>query len=111
MSNMSYCRFENTASDIRDCEEALSEMIDNPEECEPVNRYELAAIPGFFSSAAAMIQMLIENAGGTITVEMNGEQIELDRVDWEDAFRIVHESVIEANSDNPEHSEDEEGEE
>lgn len=48
MSNMSYCRFENTASDIRDCEEALSEMIDSPEECEPVNRYELAAIPVSF---------------------------------------------------------------
>lgn len=26
MRNMSYCRFENTLSDLRDCEEALGEM-------------------------------------------------------------------------------------
>ena len=26
MSNMSYCRFENTNDDLKDCEEALSEM-------------------------------------------------------------------------------------
>lgn len=25
MGNMSYCRFENTHSDLRDCEDALSE--------------------------------------------------------------------------------------
>jgi hypothetical protein len=25
MSNMSYCRFQNTLSDLRDCEEALDE--------------------------------------------------------------------------------------
>jgi len=26
MSNMSYCRFQNTSSDLRDCEDALSEI-------------------------------------------------------------------------------------
>ncbi len=25
MSNMSYCRFQNTLSDLRDCQEALNE--------------------------------------------------------------------------------------
>lgn len=29
MSNMSYCRFENTAADVQDCNEAIGEAIDN----------------------------------------------------------------------------------
>ena len=28
MPTMSYCRFENTASDLRDCEDELNEMND-----------------------------------------------------------------------------------
>lgn len=30
MGNMSYCRFENTVIDLRDCKFALEEMIKNP---------------------------------------------------------------------------------
>jgi hypothetical protein len=29
MSNMSYCRFENTSNDLRDCLEAMQEFINN----------------------------------------------------------------------------------
>ena len=29
MSNMSYCRFENTSNDLRDCLEAMQELINN----------------------------------------------------------------------------------
>lgn len=29
MSNMSYCRFQNTLDDLRDCEEALQDIGDN----------------------------------------------------------------------------------
>ena len=32
MSNMSYCRFRNTLSDLRDCSQALSEMGDYEKE-------------------------------------------------------------------------------
>lgn len=28
MSNMSYCRFQNTLSDLRDCKEALDDISD-----------------------------------------------------------------------------------
>lgn len=28
MSNMSYCRFQNTLSDLQDCYEALGEIMD-----------------------------------------------------------------------------------
>lgn len=30
MSNMSYCRFENTKADLTDCKDALEVMINNP---------------------------------------------------------------------------------
>ena len=29
MSNMSYCRFENTSNDLQDCLEAMQEFINN----------------------------------------------------------------------------------
>ena len=43
MPNMSYCRFRNTLSDLRDCRDALSEMGDwekelSPEEAKAAHR-------------------------------------------------------------------------
>lgn len=29
MANMSYCRFRNTSADLRDCVDALEELVDN----------------------------------------------------------------------------------
>lgn len=29
MSNMSYCRFQNTSNDLADCQNAIAELIDN----------------------------------------------------------------------------------
>ena len=31
MSNMSYCRFQNTSNDLRDCVDAMQEAYDLPE--------------------------------------------------------------------------------
>ena len=31
MANMSYCRFENTSNDLRDCVDAMEEAYDLPE--------------------------------------------------------------------------------
>lgn len=42
MANMSYCRFQNTASDLRDCVEALEELVNDPE-AEPLSRDEADA--------------------------------------------------------------------
>lgn len=39
MANMSYCRFQNTASDLRDCVTALEELLNDPE-AEPLSRDE-----------------------------------------------------------------------
>lgn len=34
MSNMSYCRFENTARDLRDCRDALDDGVTPAELCQ-----------------------------------------------------------------------------
>lgn len=97
MSNMSYCRFENTGRDLADCEEALSEMIDNPQECEPVNRYEMEAAPRLFDSAANILSMLADVLGASITLtDADGREMELDRFDWEEAFKKVQDDIREA---------------
>ncbi len=40
MSNMSYCRFQNTVGDLRDCAEALDDIMNGEER---LSREELAA--------------------------------------------------------------------
>lgn len=42
MANMSYCRFENTLNDLRDCEEALGNIYDEVGE---MSSYEKNALP------------------------------------------------------------------
>jgi hypothetical protein len=47
MANMSYCRFENTLSDLRDCQEALEdEGLTNEDDSrtEAMSRKELVAL-------------------------------------------------------------------
>ncbi len=41
MGNMSYCRFENTLNDLRDCEEALNNIYDEVTE---MSSYEKNAV-------------------------------------------------------------------
>lgn len=61
MSNMSYCRFQNTQGDFRDCDEALEELID----CsgDPLSADELAAAKSLAKRATEMIERLAEAAG------------------------------------------------
>lgn len=40
MSNMSYCRFENTSRDLRDCVDALEELADGAEFIRPLSTSE-----------------------------------------------------------------------
>jgi hypothetical protein len=44
MSNMSYCRFENTHSDLLDCYDALIEMDDIHNASEEMSDYEREAM-------------------------------------------------------------------
>ena len=48
MGNMSYCRFENTLADMRDCLHALENGLD----AEELSSYEISALRGFADTAA-----------------------------------------------------------
>jgi len=51
MSNMSYCRFENTTRDMEDCVEQLRD-----ETLDDLNEYELASLGSFLSLAKEIIE-------------------------------------------------------
>ena len=59
MGNMSYCRFENTLADMRDCLYALQDGLD----AEELSSYEIDALRGFADTAQAIVdyQQRIEN--------------------------------------------------
>ena len=56
---MSYCRFENTQMDMRDCLNALEDGLD----VEELSSYEIDALRGFADTAQAIVdyQQRIEN--------------------------------------------------
>lgn len=101
MSNMSYCRFENTQRDLQDCREAIEEMIGDPGSCGPVNKYEMRAAPRLFDDAAAMLSMLAEAMGASITVTTlaTGEECDLEDFEWKDAFEHVQQKVKDAQEE------------
>ena len=60
MSNMSYCRFENTANDMRDCVNAINDALDNNVAFhEFINslssRYEASAFRNLYQLAAQFV--------------------------------------------------------
>ncbi len=61
MSNMSYCRFENTNSDLEDCRDALVGLIEEQEG--PLNPYELKAAKKLAVKCLEIVQMLAEHVG------------------------------------------------
>ena len=56
---MSYCRFENTLADMRDCLHAIENGLD----VEELSEYEISALRGFADTAQVIAdyQQLIEN--------------------------------------------------
>jgi hypothetical protein len=66
MSNMSYCRFENTNRDLGDCADALEAMIsgdDDGEMPEPLSSYELSAAKDLADRCQRILQMLASYGG------------------------------------------------
>ena len=59
MGNMSYCRFENTLADMRDCLHALENGLD----AEELSDYEISALHSFADTARqiANYEQRIEN--------------------------------------------------
>jgi len=64
MSNMSYCRFQNTLADFADCQIALTEMADGNEQ--PLSRNELMAAKALAQEAADLLQFLADYTGRSV---------------------------------------------
>jgi len=65
MANMSYCRFENTVKDLRDC----ADHIDNQLEA---GGYEDKSRVKLIKIAYDMLQQFMEVVDGEITLDMDG---------------------------------------
>jgi hypothetical protein len=60
MANMSYCRFQNTAMDLDDCQSALEAMTSEPER--PLSREELAAAKRLVRTCLNIASLVAETA-------------------------------------------------
>jgi hypothetical protein len=63
--NMSYCRFQNTLTDLRDCKNALEEILgnDTDTEVDALSRDEEEAAIDLISLANDIVLMIRENLG------------------------------------------------
>ena len=87
MSNMSYCRFENTSHDLSDCIAAIGRMMDSQEE--PLSDRELRAAKQLAGNALELVNMLADLAG----LDMDDLHSSLDPLD--DAIDIVQDMASE----------------
>lgn len=60
MSNMSYCRFENTVQDLRDCYENWESLVEKETDEESPNEHELRAR----ATMLKICQNIVDNYGG-----------------------------------------------
>ena len=67
MSNMSYCRFENTSNDLSDCKDALEALLDcehgGPQDSGGLSDHELPAAKRLAATALEIVLRLAEEAG------------------------------------------------
>ena len=90
MPNMSYCRFENTATDLADCELAL-EALQNADS-EPLSKYELEAAKRLVQSCVRIVSALAEVARSTGFAE---NQVGYDEDDDDlEMVRKLHEPLL-----------------
>ncbi|MGH8083461.1 MAG: hypothetical protein ACREP7_22985 [Lysobacter sp.] len=61
MANLSYCMFQNTARDLKHCEEVLSEMVDG--DPAKLSAEELIAAQRLVTSCVNIVQLLAERGG------------------------------------------------
>ena len=60
MSNMSYCRFENTNNDLADCEDALEQMINDQTDELHLSDRELRAAQDLVARCLNIVTMIAE---------------------------------------------------
>ncbi len=85
MSNMSYCRFENTANDLRDCREALENLLGGEEPA--LSESELRCAKDLAETCLEVVLMLAEAA-----------QVDLDDLDNGDAEKHLRTVIDVANT-------------
>jgi hypothetical protein len=95
MSNMSYCRFENTSGDLQDCINAVGEMIEGGYD---LDEYEQRAFQRLIKQAAELLELVGDSVG------MEVEEL-CHKIEWEG------ESVVEDFRDSCGDAEDAEGDE
>ena len=76
MSNMSYCRFENTNQDLNDCQSALEELLANGRADDKLSERELKAAKKLAATCLDIAMLLAEHAGKDIE-ELDEEDIRL----------------------------------
>lgn len=74
MSNMSYCRFRNTATDLQDCVDALEEI--SVGDAEALSQEELEAAKRLASTALEMLRLIAEKADIDIDSEDGMDALE-----------------------------------
>lgn len=94
MSNMSYCRFENTNRDLEDCVEALETMIRTKAKGDQLSRDELSAAKALAARCLAVVDMLAEYQGRSIE--------DLDEHQLEDALDAINAECVECDEDDEE---------
>lgn len=91
MSNMSYCRFENTNSDLEDCVEALETMIRNKAKGDQLSRYELHAAKALAVRCLTVVDMLAEYQGKHVE--------EMEQCQLEDALDAINAQCVERDEE------------
>jgi hypothetical protein len=88
MSNMSYCRFQNTSDDLEDCRDALMNRIEGTEG--KLSRDELHAAKRLASIAAVLLMALVEAGGIDLEAEV-ARHGDLSHIDFDGAVELVNE--------------------
>lgn len=99
MSNMGYCRFQNTALDLSDCRDALQELFDG--DCEPLSDDELPAAERLVALCAEIVALA---AGDDDVVDL-GDRIKTDRA-LRAAVVAANQKAVAADDEDDEDDED-----
>lgn len=91
MSNMSYCRFENTNADLADCLDALLEMTENKRKEDKLGREELRAAKALAAKCLEIIDVLIEHAGKDID--------DVEAIHLEEAIESINDECVETDDE------------
>lgn len=84
MSNMSYCRFENTANDLDDCADALEELLNTG--VGRLSRSELAAAKRLVAMCANVVQLVVDYGDVDLEEVMEDESVAEKVLDEANAY-------------------------